>query len=67
MTSRWHPPGNQRPLRIRHIAAYRSPLRRYCARVISVHGMVLSLESLQIRRNHSLLESLTAFSVRLSG
>jgi hypothetical protein len=35
--------------------------------VISVHGMVFSLESLQIRRNHSPLKSLTAFSVRLSG
>jgi len=33
--------------------------------VISVHGMVLSLESSQIRWNHSLLKSLTAFWVRL--
>ena len=29
--------------------------------------MLLSLESLQIRRNHSQLRSLTPFSVRLSG
>jgi hypothetical protein len=35
--------------------------------VISVQGIVFSLESLQIRRNHSPLESLTPFSARLSG
>jgi hypothetical protein len=33
--------------------------------VILVHGIVSSLESLQIRRNHSLPKSLTAFSVSL--
>jgi hypothetical protein len=33
--------------------------------VISVQGMVLSLESSQIRRNHSPLKSLTPFSARL--
>src|SRR4051794_4623529 len=34
---------------------------------MSVHGMELSLESLQIRRNSRLLKSLTTFSVRLLG
>src|SRR5205823_5824223 len=43
------------------------PLRRYWSRVILVHGIVLSLESSQIRGNHSRPKSLTSFSVRLSG
>src|SRR5665213_2061078 len=45
--------------------AYRSPARRYCARVISVQGIVGSIESSQIRGNHNLLKSLNPFSVRL--
>jgi len=35
--------------------------------VISVQAIVISLESSQIRWNHNLLKSLTAFSVRLLG
>jgi hypothetical protein len=35
--------------------------------VVSVHGMLTSFESSQIRWNHNRLESLAPFSVRLSG
>src|ERR1700675_3868209 len=41
--------------------ANRRPSRRYCGRVISVQGMVSSIESSQIRRNHIQLKSLTTF------
>src|SRR3984893_16633188 len=41
--------------------SYRRPLRLYCRRVISVQTIVLSLESLQIRRNHNWLKSLSFF------
>src|SRR5215471_11537290 len=52
--------------------AKRSPARRYCARVISVQDMVLSIESSQIdgitsRWNHSLLFGQPLRSAALQG
>src|SRR3979411_1210358 len=43
------------------VLAKRRPSRRYCSRGILVQGIVISLESLQLRRNHNRLKSLTSF------
>ncbi|WP_210212856.1 hypothetical protein, partial [Sinorhizobium meliloti] len=40
--------------------AYRSARRAYCGRVKSVQAIVVSIESLQIRRNHNRLKSLNS-------